>query len=69
MTYKDKVREIKSECVVDTACGGVIGCPTSYFKMESPCTLEFNQPWNKKACNACWNKEYKGEPIKGSKNG
>ena len=64
MTYKDKVQEIKPECVTDLGCGGVIGCPSCYFEMESPCALEFNQPWNKKTCSACWNKEYKGELVK-----
>ncbi|MBE6706681.1 MAG: hypothetical protein E7577_03460 [Ruminococcaceae bacterium] len=63
MTYKDKVKEIKPDCVTNIVCGGVIGCPSTYFDMESICTLEFNQYWNKKDCNACWNNEYKGEPV------
>lgn len=56
MTLKEKVAEVKPECVDDDYTGGVRGCPDEYDYLHA-CKSEHCSGADPE-CSMCWNREY-----------
>lgn len=53
LTYRQVIEAFKPERIRDTACGGVVGCPSWYG-------LECNPPekcnYSEEGCTKCWDR-------------